>query len=814
MNTIASSQKAEKMLNYEKEIQAILQQMTLEEKVSMLHGQGFFRTAAVERLGVPGLVMSDGPMGVRNQFPDDSWIPVGNSDDYVTYCPSNSALAATWNPELAYEGGQILGEEARGRGKDVILAPGINMKRDPLCGRNFEYMSEDPYLIETLVTPLVKGIQESDVAACVKHFAVNNQETNRLMVDTIVDERTLREIYFPGFKAAVQEGGSYSLMNAYNKFRGAHCSENKELLDEVLRDEWKYDGTVISDWGSVHTTKEAAEASMDMEMSVVTNFDQYYFANPLIEAVQKGEVKEEDIDKKVRNILRMMFRLKMMGPEALDRKAGAYNTPAHRQGTRKIAEEAILLLKNEEKVLPITKERLEMTREPADDKTQRCHGAAPRKRKIAVIGRNAERCHANGGGSAEIKALYEISPLLGLKETLGGNVDIVYAPGYFIPEKKDVSEVNWQEASLEQLIMGMPESEEEPEKQRALRMEIEENRRRLREEACALAREADEVIFVGGLNHDYDVEGRDRPDMKLPYGQDELIDALLQVAPNLIVVMAAGSPVEMPWLAKVKALVWCYYSGMETGNALAEVLLGRINPSAKLPETFPVVYADTVTARNGQFGLEDKVEYKEGIFVGYRYYEKEKIKPAFPFGYGLSYTTFAMENLEVAQQEGRSRSEKGWQDNAEKTMGQIEDIGAGSRENRQDDIAQSGERAEACGVSLCGNKNDTYVTISAEVTNTGDMAGAEVVQCYVTDCECSVERPVKELKAYRKVFLEPGETKKVTMELPERAFAFYDVEQRAFRVEPGTFLLHVGNASDHCILQAEVEIEGENHGLV
>lgn len=788
MNSIESSQKAEKRLDYEKEIQEILQQMTLEEKVSMLHGQGFFRTAAVERLGVPGLEMSDGPMGVRHQFPDDSWIPVGNSDDYVTYSPSNSALAAAWNPELAYEGGQILGEEARGRGKDVILAPGINIKRDPLCGRNFEYMSEDPYLIETLVVPLIKGIQESDVAACVKHFAVNNQETNRLMVDTIVDERTLREIYFPGFKAAVQEGGSYSLMNAYNKFRGVHCSENKELLDEVLRNEWKYDGTVISDWGSVHTTKEAAEASIDMEMSVVTNFEQYYFANPLIEAVKKGEVKEEDIDKKVRNILRMMFRLKMMGPEALDRKAGAYNTPAHRQGTLKIAEEAILLLKNEEELLPLTKKRLEMTWEPeegnclqqdyvceknagemvdkaeraADDKPQGGHGAAPRKRKIAVVGRNAECCHACGGGSAEIKALYETSPLLGLKETLGGNVDIVYAPGYFIPEKKDVSEANWQEASLEQLIMGMPESEEEPEKQRTLHLEIEENRRRLREEACALAREADEVIFVGGLNHDYDVEGRDRPDMKLPYGQDELIDALLQAAPNLIVVMVAGSPVEMPWLAKVKALVWCYYSGMETGNALAEALLGQINPSAKLPETFPVVYADTVTAKNGQFGLEDKVEYKEGIFVGYRYYEKENVKPAFPFGYGLSYTTFEIENLEAAQ----------WEQ----------------------------------GRCATGDKNDIYVTISVDVTNTGTMAGAEVVQCYVTDCECSVERPVKELKAYRKVFLEPGETKKVTMELPERAFAFYDAERRAFRVEPGKFQLHVGNASDHCILQAEVEI--------
>ncbi|MCM1535676.1 MAG: glycoside hydrolase family 3 C-terminal domain-containing protein [Clostridium sp.] len=741
------------MADYEREIQEILRQMTLEEKVSMLHGRGFFRTAAVERLGIPELVMSDGPMGVRQQFPDDNWIAVGNSDDYVTYLPSNSALAATWNPALAYEGGQILGEEARGRGKDVILAPGINIKRDPLCGRNFEYMSEDPYLIETLAVPFIKGVQESDVAACVKHFAVNNQETDRMAVDTIVDERTLREIYFPGFRAAVQEGGSYSLMNAYNRFRGIYCSENKELLDGVLRNEWKYDGTVISDWGSVHTTKEAAEASIDMEMSVTPNFDEYYFANPLIEAVKKGEVKEEDIDKKVRNILRMMFRLKMLGPEAPDRKAGAYNTPEHQRGTRKIAEEAILLLKNEEQMLPITKERLNMTVE-----------AASRKRKIAVIGRNAEYNHAGGGGSAEIKALYEISPLLGLKEALGGNVDIVYAPGYFIPGKKDVNEVNWQEASLERRIMGTSESDkEESEERRALRAEIEENRKRLKEEACALAKEADEVIFVGGLNHDYDVEGRDRTDMKLPYGQDELIDALLQIAPNLIIVMVAGSPVEMPWLPKAKALVWCYYSGMETGRALADILLGKINPSAKLPETFPMVYADTPTAQNGQFGLEEKVEYKEGIFVGYRYYEKENVKPAFPFGYGLSYTDFSLEHLEILQNENRK-------DNAE--------------------------------------ENGISVTFCVDVTNTGDMAGAEVVQCYVTDCECSVERPVKELKAYEKVFLQPGETKKVIVELPERAFAFYDVGQKAFKVESGTFLLQVGNASDHCTLQAEVEIGG------
>lgn len=769
----------------ERQIEELLAQMTLEEKISMIHGSGFFRTKAVERLGIPELVMSDGPMGVRQQFPDDSWIPVGLSDDFVSYGVSNSALAASWNPECAYLAGKTLGEEARGRGKDVILAPGINIKRDPLCGRNFEYMSEDPCLIEALAVPFIQGVQENDVAACVKHFAVNNQETNRLTVDTVVDERTLREIYYPGFRAAVQEAGSYALMNAYNKLNGFFCSENKELLNKVLREEWKYDGTVISDWGSVHSTKQAAEASLDLEMSVTADFEEYWFAKPLAEAVQRGEVREEDIDNKVRNLLRMMYRLKMIGPQAGQRKAGAYNTAEHQQGIRDIAKECILLLKNEEEVLPLTQERLQMTcggtaeaegAEGAQNSLQ-----APRRKRIAVIGRNADAVHANGGGSGEVKALYEISPLMGLKKALGGNVEILYAPGYFIPCQENESEVNWQEASLERRVMGeeqadscqagsYPEDSGMEEDSRsvcdgqweALRREIEENRERLKKEACALAARADEVIFVGGLNHEYDVEGRDRADMKLPYGQDELLEELLSVHPDTIVVMVAGSPVEMPWLNRAKALVWCYYSGMETGTALADILLGRVNPSAKLPETFPVAYSDTVTARNGQFGAKDKVTYEEGVFVGYRYYEKERIQPAFPFGYGLSYTQFSMRNLKVSR-------------TGEKGFGHSE--------------------------------NDTFVTACVEVTNTGARAGTEVVQCYVTDCECSVERPLKELKAFQKVFLEPGETKTVTLSLPYSALAFYDVTKGDFTVEPGRFVISVGNSSDCCPLRAVLELE-------
>lgn len=743
--------------DYESQINELLSQLTLEEKTTMIHANGFFRTEAVERLGIPQLVTSDGPMGVRMDFHNAAWIPEGHTDDQVTYNPSNSALAATWNPDLAYESGKVLGEEARGRGKDVILAPGINIKRDPLCGRNFEYMSEDPYLVETMVVPFIQGVQECDVAACVKHFAVNNQETGRLEVDTLVDERTLREIYLPGFKAAVQKGGTYSLMNAYNKFRGNFCSASKELLDDILRDEWKYDGTVISDWGSVHETKGVAECSMDIEMSVTPNFDEYFLANPLLKAVQAGEIDEACVDAKVRNILRMMFRLKMLGEESVNRKAGAYNTAEHRQKTLETAREAIVLLKNEErgaadghanesmgKVLPLTEKRLAPTPvKGASGKT-----VSVRKHKIAIIGNNGDQCHSGGGGSAEIKALYEISPLLGLKKALGGNVEITYAQGYYVPHKEDLSGTNWQEGSLERLFENREDSDSE--EGRARQKQIAENSKKLLEEACAVAKDADTVIYVGGLDHGYDSEGCDRSNMKLPYGQDELINALLDINPDTVVVMVAGSPVEMPWRDKVKALVWCYYSGMETGTALADVLLGRVNPSGKLPETFPVAYTDTVTYKNGEFGKRDCVEYKEGVFVGYRYYEKENVQPAYAFGHGLSYTDFALENLRVT--------------------------------------AQSEEE----------------VAIALEVTNAGDMAGAEVVQCYVTDCESSVERPVKELKAYSKVFLQPGEQTQVQLTLPRQAFAFYDVTQKDFVVEPGEFVLHVGNSSDNCGLSVKV----------
>ena len=477
----------------EEKIEKLVSELTLEEKIGMIHGNGLFRTEGVKRLGIPPVTMSDGPMGVRNEFENAHWVTIGNSDDYVSYLPSNSALAATWNRELAYESGKVLGEEARGRNKDMILAPGINIKRSPLCGRNFEYMSEDPYLAGEMAVPVIKGIQTADTAACVKHFALNSQETERLWVEVEVSDRALREIYLPAFKKAVEEGESYSLMGAYNRYKGEHCCESKALLNGVLRQEWGYDGMVVSDWGAVHKTKEAAESGLDIEMSVTDNFDEYCMANPLLEAVKKGEVSEDCIDEKVRNILRMLFRLHKMGDE--ERQAGCYNTPEHRQAILDTARESVVLLKNKAKKLPL------------DQKNTK---------KVLVIGDNADRIHSNGGGSAEIKALYEISPLMGIKKLLGGNAEVVYTEGYLANDfDQEDSGTNWQADSLENGGGSTGEVQ-------AVNKVLLEKQKQFREEALKLAEDTsfDTVIFVGGQNHLQDLEGHDRPDMKLPYAQD------------------------------------------------------------------------------------------------------------------------------------------------------------------------------------------------------------------------------------------------------------------------------------------------------
>ena len=592
--------------SFDNKIEEIIKCLTLEEKIGMIHGAGLFRTEGVKRLGIKPLKMADGPMGVRNEFPDNSWVPYGYSDDYVSYLPCNTALASTWNRELAYKEGYVLGNEARGRGKDIILAPGINIIRSPLCGRNFEYMSEDPYLTKEMAVPYIKGVQENDVAVCVKHFAVNNQETERLNVDVVVSDRALREIYFPAFEAAVKEGNAYSIMSAYNKIWDQYCAHNPRLLQEILRDEWGFDGVVISDWSGVHDTKEAAEAGMDIEMSVTYNFDEYFFANPMIHAVEKGIVKEEIIDDKIRNILRLMYRINIFSD---NRKKGAYNSYENRQKTLEIARESIILLKNEENVLPLKEKEI---------------------KTIAVIGENADIKHSSGGGSAEIKALYEITPLLGLKMKLGGNTEVKYVKGY---------------------------------------THNEEEREKVLKEAVDLAKNSDAVIFVGGLKHtkenfelyqnalhsnkekdvvNIDSEGNDKTDMTLPYKQDEVISELLKVNKNTVVVISTGSPVDMSSFAShAKAIIQTSYNGMEGGLALAETIFGDVNPSGKLPYTVPVKLEDSPAHCLGEFPGTDKVRYDEDIFVGYRYFSSYNVKPLFAFGHGLSYTNFKYDDLNV-----------------------------------------------------------------------------------------------------------------------------------------------------------------------
>ena len=598
---------------------------------------------------------------------------------------------------MAYENGKTLGREVRGIGRDVSLSPGINLHRTPLCGRSFEYMAEDPCLISKIAVGVIRGIQENDVAACVKHFAANNQETRRGDVNVEMDERAFQELYLPGFQAAVQEGRSMAVMGAYNQFRGEYCCQNKLLLRNILREQWGFDGIVISDWGAVHDTKKAIEAGTDFDMNVDNRYDEYHYANPLKKLIEEGEIPESVVDEMILRILKTMESLHMFEET---RQPGAYNTEENRQAVLNVARESIVLLKNDRKILPLSKD--------------------PSK-SILLVGENANRLHAFSGGSSEVRALFELTPLLGMKMHLGGNFHIRYAKGYS-SKAKDAEE-----------------------------------QERLKEEACRLAADHDIVIYVGGLNHDFDIEGTDRKDMKLPYGQDELIGALLDVKPDMVVVNMSGSPVEMgAWIGRAGAVVQYWYSGTMGGTALAEVLFGDVNPSGKLPATFPVKLEDTPAARFGEFPGGDTVRYNEGIYVGYRYYDTYDVEPEFCFGHGLSYTDFAYSDLRVETVENNGREVK--------------------------------------------------VIVSCDVKNIGAVKGAEAVQLYVADREASVPRPVKELKGFRKVTLEPGESKTLVFELTEKAFSFYSVEDSGWKWEPGEFDILVGSSSRDIRLEGRVEL--------
>ncbi|MBN2189819.1 MAG: glycoside hydrolase family 3 C-terminal domain-containing protein [Candidatus Aureabacteria bacterium] len=813
---------ADREQGVDERVEKILGQMTIEEKISLCHADSKFSVVAVERLGVPSICMSDGPHGVREECSKNSWAPAGLTTDYATYLPTGTALAATWNPDMAKKHGTVLGSEARHRKKDIILGPGINIIRTPVCGRNFEYYSEDPYLISKIVVPEIKAIQEQDVSACVKHYALNNQELNRGGVSVEVDKRTLREIYLPGFEAAVKEGGVLTVMGAYNSFRGQNCCQNRYLVQEVLKDEWKFKGVLITDWGANIDTLNAARNGTDIEMGTGANYDNYYLARPFLKAIDDGKVPESALDDKVRRILRVMILSGMMDS---GRKEGERNTEGHRKMAREIAEEAVVLLKNDG-ILPLDINKV---------------------RNILVVGENANAQHAREGGSSYVKTSYEITPLEGLESRAGArlNIDFIkvsteeaglppigagflttmdpvsgikaWKGEYFsgkelkgIPReiKYDTSvnfdwhsgcplatmppdnfSVRWTgkikapETGTYTFSLGSDDGSRfyiddkclisnwndhayevkkariklEAGKEYALRVEyyeggqaaavglgwkVPEKGGESRYSGIAkIAGKADAVIVFAGLNHKYDTEGRDRPDMKLPSGQDDLIEELASANPKTIVFLIGGSPVEMPWIDKVPAVVQAWYLGMEGGNVMADVIFGDVNPSGKLPFTFPKKLEDSPAHAIGDY-LPGRCEYKEGILIGYRWYDTKNIEPLFPFGHGLSYTTFKYGNLKINKGSG-----------------------------------------------------DVAATAALDITNTGNRAGAEVVQLYIQDPECSVERPAKELKGFEKVSLKPGETKTVEFKLTKRALSFYDIKSKSWVAEPGTFNVLVGSSS-------------------
>ena len=714
----ASSQVTDKeKVQMEKRIEKLIKKMTLEEKVGLLHGNSKFYVAGVERLGIPEWSLSDGPHGVRAEINRHDWAYAGWTNDSASYFPTGTAFAAAWNPELAYRRGEVLGEEARWRKKDVLLGPGVNIIRSPLCGRNFEYMSEDPYMNSVLAVAYIKGLQSRDVACSVKHFAVNNQETNRTTVDVECSERALREIYLPAFKAAVQEGGALTVMAAYNKFRGEFCAENNYLVCKILRNEWGFDGVYVTDWGAAHSTIPSMEAGLDLEMgTLIDKYEDWYYANPLIEAVKSGKIPMSLVDEKVGDVLRVMIKTNVLDPKKRF-GPGSMNTKEHQQATYDAAAEAIVLLKNQNNLLPLD-----------------CSSI----KSLAVIGDNATRKHSNGGLSSEIKAVYEVTPLEALRAKWGDKVDIRFAQGY---EKLST----FVEGSNNGQSSGTFSSKTQESDA-------------LLKEAVEVARTSDVALLVCGLNHDYDTESFDRLNMDIPYGQVELIQEVVKANPRTIVVMIAGSPLNMAAVDICSpAIVWAWFNGMEGGNALVDVLSGKVNPSGKMPFTTPVSLDQSPAHALGNFpGRDLKVNYEEDILVGYRWFDTKGLPVVYPFGYGLSYTTFNYSNLNTDK----------------KTYDQADTIQA------------------------------TFT-----LTNTGDREGAEVAQLYVSDPVCSVMRPVKELKGFKKVFLKPGESRRITLDIPVSSLAFYSEAQSQFVVEPGEFILQLGASTSDIKQKISIDVK-------
>lgn len=712
----------------EERIDDAISRMTLKEKIALLHAQSKFSAPGVPSLGIPELWTDDGPMGVRPEVLWDQWDQAGWTNDSCTAFPALTCLTATWNPELALLYGKSIGEEARYRNKSVLLGPGVNIYRTPLCGRNFEYLGEDPFLASVMAADYVRGVQSNGVAVCVKHFALNNNEANRYTTNSIAGDRALYEIYLPAFKAATVDAGAWSLMGGYNLVNGQHATYNQRLVNEILKGEWDWDGVVISDWGAVHDTKQAVEGGLDMEFGTGTDgltgpgndYDKYWLANNYYQGVRDGIYSEEQLNDKVRRVLRLTMRTAMNR----NRPWGSINSPAHHQACRQIGDEGVVLLKNDDKTLPI-----------ATDKVK----------KIAVIGENAIKRMTVGGGSSSLKAQYEIHPLEGLQSRFGDDVEIVYERGYVGDTVTHYNNV-WTKQDLRD-----PRTPEQ-----------------LKADALKAAKDADMVLFIGGLNKMYfqDSEGTDRQTLDLPYGQNELISELADVNPNIVVVNISGTGVAMPWLDKVKAVVQGWYLGNETGNTLAGILAGDVNPSGKMPYTYYATLDQCGAHKLGDYPgtpRHDPVEgdiidmyYNDDIYVGYRFIDKNKLKPTFPFGHGLSYTTF--------------------------------DYGKASIDRKK------------------GSADDVF-TITIPVTNTGDREGSEIVQLYISDLESSLPRPVKELKGFSKVRLAPGQTENVTFEIGRDALAFFDDKAHEWVVEPGKFEALIGASSADIRSKVGFEVE-------
>lgn len=705
-----------------------LSKMTLDEKLHVIHAQSKFSSGGIPRLGFPDFWTDDGPHGVRPDVLWDEWRQAGQSNDSCVAFPALTCLAATWNPNMAYLYGVSLGEEARYRGKDMILGPGVNIYRTPLNGRNFEYLGEDPYLSSVMVVPYIKGLQKQGVSACVKHYALNNQETSRHETNVVISDRALHEIYLPAFRSAVVNGGTWGLMGSYNLYNNQHNCHNEVLLQKILKHDWDFDGVVVSDWGGCHDTDEAVKNGLDIEMGTWTDgmhngaknaYDNYFLADNFKKGLREGKYTMEQLDEKVRRVLRLFFRTTMNN----HRTQGFLCSDDHYEAARRIADEGIVLLKNDRNLLPLNIQKT---------------------RRILVVGENAIKMMTVGGGSSSLKVQREVSPLAALEELPAGNsqMKVDYERGYVGDTGGEYDGVtsgqNLQDnRSAEQLII----------------------------DAVKKAKGADCVIFVGGLNkaEGQDCEGSDRKDYDLPYNQTEVIESLLKVNKNLVFVDISGNAEALPFANKVPAIIQAWYCGSEAGHAIADILTGKANPSGKLPFSWGNKLTDygahALNAYPGTWRADHKIideEYKEGIYVGYRWMDKQHVKPLFAFGHGLSYTTFKLSDL----------------------------------------------RKSASSVS----RNDS-ITFTVNVKNIGKRAGAEVVQLYIHDNHSSADRPEKELKGFRKVFLQPGESKDVVITIGNDALSYWDEASNGWKSESGKFTVLVGNASDNLPLSSEFSLK-------